>query len=312
MKIKLQQHHILLLIILIGVFFSQVKIILSSDLALKPIAVSVTSRDNQKVDLSLWHQHYQERCYFGDRDNLKTEHTKLIENLVRLINKEPRIADYLFSASDKLHTAFCVDERDDETRGYYDFNFNIIGLKENLGLYEKLIIFMHELRHIFQFSRGYCNSLKYDIDEIIRMNFAIEADVQAVVTLYAWRMKQIEIDEVWNALLGFRNYSDIAEEFENEIISSGDEFKATNAVFKQWYKSEWRVEKYFKCSYSWYVDMLDETKLHQQYLKLPDKYFTTLCLLPGDENYGCHNSDEIKESPQNIVNKAKLSKYISP
>ena len=89
------------------------------------------------------------------------------------------------------------------------------------------------------------------------MNFAIEADVQAIATLYAWRMKEMDIHEVWNALFGFKHYFDIAEEFAQENKRSGDELKATNAAFIQWYKSEWRVNKYYKCSYAWYVDILD-------------------------------------------------------
>lgn len=257
------------------------------------------------VDLYLWHPQYQERCYFSDKENVKNTNTEIIEQLLKLLNKEPRIANYLLSVANGLHTAFCIDERDDETRGYYDFKYNIIGLKEHLSLFEKLIIFVHELRHISQFTRGYYNTLNYDIEEMIRMNFAIEADVQAIVTLYAWRMKEIEINEVWNALSGFTNYIDIAEEFEKEIKRSGDELKATNAAFIQWYKSEWRVDKYYKCSYSWYVDMLDETKLIQKYQKLPESFFTKLCVLPCEKNYGCHWSDEINETPRNIIQKAR-------
>ena len=261
--------------------------------------------NHENIDLCFWHPQYQQRCYFIDKENVKSKNTETIEKLLKLLNKEPIIANYLLSVAKGLHTSFCIDDRDDETRGYYDFKYNIIGIKEHLGLFEKLIIFVHELRHISQFTRGYYNTLDYDIVEIIRMNFAIEADVQAIVTLYAWRMKELEINEVWDALSGFTNYIDIAEEFEKEIKRSGDELKATNAAFIQWYKSEWRVDKYYKCSYSWYVDMLDETKLIQKYQKLPENFFTKLCVLPWGKNYGCHRSDEIKETPRNIIQKAR-------
>ena len=255
----------------------------------------------KNVDLSLWHPQYQERCHFSDRENVINTNIEIIEKLLNLFKKEQIISNYLLSVANELHTAFCIDERDDETRGYYDFKYNIVGLKEHLEFFEKLIIFVHELRHISQFTRGYYNSLDYGIEEIIRMNFAIEADVQAIVTLYAWRMKEMEISEVWNALSGFTNYIDIAEEFEKEIKRSGDELKATNAAFVQWYKSEWRINKYYKSSYSWYVNMLDETKLVQKYLKLPDNFFSKLCVLPCEKNYGCHLTDEIKETPRNII-----------
>lgn len=257
------------------------------------------------VDLSIWHRNWKVRCYFKDKPNEKSAHIDTIEYLLILLKKEPEISRNLLSFSNQLNTTFCIDERDDETRGYYDFRYNILGIKEHLDIFEKLIIFVHEIRHISQFTRGYHNSLAFDINEIIRMNFAIEADVQAIVTLYAWRMKQLGTDEVWNALMGFEHYSDIAKQFEREINLSQNEARATNAAFVQWYKSEWRVDKYFKCSYSWYVDMLDETKLIQKYIKFPSHFFDKLCELPCGKNYNCHKSIEIKEKPRNILQKAK-------
>jgi len=259
------------------------------------------SINDENVDLFVWHPQYQERCYFSDRENVINTHFETITNLLRLLEKEPRLGNFLLSIAKKLNTAICIDERDDETRGYYDFKYNIIGLKEHLGIFEKLIILVHELRHISQFTRGFYNSLDYDIEEIIRMNFAIEADAEVIVTLYAWRMREIGMDEVWNALSGFSNYKDIAKEFEKEIQNSGDELKAANAAFVQWYKSEWRIDNYYKSSYSWYVDMLDETKIIQKYLKLPENYFSNLCMLPCQKNYGCHRSGKIKETLRYII-----------
>ena len=255
-------------------------------------------------DLSEWHPQYQEKCYFNDRENISNKNIETIESLLALLKKEPRIANYLLSIAQDLNTVICIDERDDETRGYYDFRYNIVCIKEQLGLFEKLIILVHELRHIVQFTRGFSYSLDYDIEEMIRMNFAIEADVQAIVTLYAWRMKEIEMNEVWHALSGFTNYSDIAEEFEKEMQSSGDEMQAARAAFVQWYYSGWRVDKYYKNSYSWYVDMLDETKILQKYQKLPDNFFSKLCMLPCGKNYGCHMTDEIEEKPRITLKKA--------
>ncbi len=270
--------------------------------------------NHEKVNLLLWHTDYKERCYFSDRENLRTTNIETIEKLLTLIKKEPKVSKYLLSFLKKQNTVICIDERDDETRGYYDFKYNIIGLKEHLELFEKLIILVHELRHITHFNKGYFNSLDYDIDEIIRMNFAIEADVQAIVTLYAWRMKKKDINEVWNAIYGFEHYCDIAEVFEQEIKRSKDEMKATYAAFIQWYKSDWRVDKYYKCSYAWYVDMLDDTKLIQKYVKLPENFFNNLCELPSGKNYGCHRSDEIKKTPLKIIQEAKnySTEMVSP
>jgi len=261
-------------------------------------------------DLPGWHPQFQQRCYFNDRANIRNKNIETIELLLELLKKEPIIAHHLLSIAKDLNTVICIDDRDDETRGYYDFRYNIVCIKEHLELFEKLIILIHELRHIEQFTRGFYCSLDYDIEEIIRMNFAIEADVQAVVTLYAWRMKEIEMNEVWNTLSGFTRYRDIAEEFEKEIQRSGDEMQAAGAAFVQWYYSNWRVDKYYKYAYSWYVDMLDETKILQKYQKLPENYFSKLCMLPCGKNYGCHLTDEIEERPRTVIRKAgEYKKY---
>jgi hypothetical protein len=297
MKIRKLKKNIFVIILLISLPLKS----LASPASSNNTEEIVHGHEHEQINLHLWHPQYQERCYFSDRENVRNTNIETIKILLTLLRKEPLISTYLLSFLKKINTVICIDERDDETRGYYDFKYNIIGLKEHLELFEKLIILVHELRHISHFNKGYVNSLDYDIDEIIRMNFAIEADVQAIVTLYAWRMKEIDINEVWNAIHGFEHYFDIAEEFEKEIKRSKDELKATYAAFVQWYKSEWRVDKYYKCSYAWYVDRLDETKLIPKYEKLPETFFTKLCELPNGKNYGCHRSDEIKESPRKII-----------
>jgi len=259
------------------------------------------STNNGDIDLSAWHPDYLERCYFIDGENRQNSTIETIKNLLELISKEPRIGNHLISTARELGTVFCIDERDDDTRGYYDFKYNVICLKENLSFLEKLIIFVHELRHIVQFSRGFCKSLEYDIEEIIRINFAVEADVQAIVTLYAWRMREMNREDIWNTLTGFVKYLDISEEFDAEIQRSGNELIAARAAFIQWYKSYWRVDTYYKSSYSWYADMLDETKIVQKYKMLPENYFSKLCLLPCG-NFDCHLTDEIKQKPRDIIN----------
>ena len=298
-----------LILLLSCSFFVSASITLLNDVGNAGTEVEQESLENQSGmgedgDLSEWHPQYQERCYFNERENITNKNIETIESLLELLKKEPRISNYLLSIARDLNTVICIDERDDETRGYYDFRYNIVCIKEHLGLFEKLIIFVHELQHIAQFTRGFYCSLDYDIEEIIRMNFAIEADVQAIVTLYAWRMKENDMNEVWNALKGFPRYSDIAEAFEKEIQRSRDEMQAARAAFVQWYSSDWRVDKYYKNTYSWYVDMLDETKILQKYQKLPENYFSKLCMLPCGKNYGCHMTDEIEEKPRITLRKA--------
>ena len=84
------------------------------------------------------------------------------------------------------------------------------------------------------------------MEEIVRMTFAIEADVQAIVTLFAWRMKDHGCADIWTTLSEFERYPDIGESFEEEMLASGNELNSAKAAFSQWHKSEWRVDGYFK------------------------------------------------------------------
>lgn len=248
------------------------------------------------IDLRAWHPQGLERCYLQDRENNQNENVETIKKLFVFINKEPAFAKYFSNLLLELNPALCVDDRADETRGYYDSKYNVIAVREHLNLLEKHIIFVHEIRHIDHILKGFHYSLDYAMEEIVRMTFAIEADVQAIVTLFARRVKEQKCSDVWHTLSEFEKYADISEVFKEEMLASQNELKATRAAFSQWYKSEWRVDAYFKNTYSIYFDLLDETKKIQNYWKLPENYFDKLCILPSGKNYDCHLTDEIQEN----------------
>ncbi|MCK5662839.1 MAG: hypothetical protein KAI17_05095 [Thiotrichaceae bacterium] len=250
--------------------------------------------NDKKIDLSAWHHKYDDRCFFLGRNNPKNENTHTINTILVEMRKEPEWAAYLLEKAHKQGTAFCIEDRADGCRGYFDYGYNIIAVREKLDLFTKVIIFIHELRHVDQLSRGFERSLDYDANEMARMTIAIEADANAVLALYTWRLKQKGYPEAWDKLFELSRYSDIYKSFKAEILSSGDELKASRAAFIQWYKSDWRTTSYSRNSIGGYFDMLDDTNLIQRYDKLPEDYFNDLCILPDGRNYGCHLTDEIK------------------
>lgn len=247
------------------------------------------------LDLSTWHHQYRDRCYFLGGSNLQNKYTDTIQVILDELRNEPDLAVYLLDSARKLNTAFCIEDRADGCRGYFDYNYNIIAVRKKLDLFIKVIIFVHELRHVDQVSRGFSQSLDYDANEMVRLNFAVEADANAVLALYAWRLKENGYPQTWAQLFELSQYSDIYSAFRTEIESSKDELKATRAAFIQWYKSKWRTVNYYRSSLGGYHDMLDDTNLIQRYDKLPENYFNNLCTLPDGENYGCHLTEEIKK-----------------
>jgi len=278
----------------------------SENISYGPEKISHHNIKNENVDLLAWHPNYRERCYIQGRENSQTENIATIIELLALFNENTVFGKYFLNVLQEADSAVCIDNRADETRGYYDFKYNVIAVREHLELLEKLIILIHEIRHVDQFLKGFYYSLDYAMEEIVRTTFAIEADVQAIVTLFAWRIKEQEgTDVLWRTLSGFKKYADISEAFEKEMLASSSEVKATRAAFSQWYKSEWRLNCYFKNTCSIYLDLLDDTKYIQKYSKLPEDYFDELCTLPSGRNYYCHTTDEIQENPRSTIKKIR-------
>lgn len=290
----------------------------STDKKTVPVEKQKTSRNyydgtnhrnlkGEDVDLLIWHQQYRERCYLQGRENSLNANIEMIEKIVTFLNKDPSFEKYFSNILKEINPALCFDDRADGTRGYYDFKYNVIAVRENLKFLEKLVIFVHEIRHVDHIKKGFNYTLNYSMEEIVRMIFAIEADVQTIVTLFAWRMKNHGEADVWNTLSEFEKYADISDSFEKEMLASGNESNAAKVAFSQWYKSAWRVDCYFKSTCSVYLDLLDETKKLRKYSKFPEYYFDDLCTLPSGGNYDCHLTDEILQSPRVTRGKAKKS-----
>lgn len=251
----------------------------------------------EPVDLGLWHPRFQERCYFFGAENNDTAAVRTIQELLNTLRREPVLGDYLLEKARRKGTAFCLDDRADGARGYFDYGYNVISVRESLPMAQKLVIYVHELRHLDNVLRGYCMSLDYDASEMVRLTYAVEADVQAFAALYAWRMKQRGDDEPWQALLRLPHYADIAWTFAEKAQTTGDEKQGMMAAFSQWYRSQWRLENYHNTCYMGYLDLQDETKRSPRYDLLPAHFFDSLCVLPDGTNYGCHLAPEIGRHP---------------
>ena len=254
--------------------------------------------DNENTpDLSTWHHQYKDRCYIEGSINPENENIETIESILSEMRKEPVLASFLLDKAKQLSIAFCIEYRADGCRGYFDYGLNLLAVRKKLDLPTKVIIFIHELRHVDQLSRGFKSSLDYDANEIIRLTYAIEADANAVLALYAWRLNKNGFPQVWDKLFELSQYSDIYEAFRDSIVTTDDELLASKNAFIQWYKSEWRTTEYYRNSLGGYLDMLDDTKLIQKYDLLPKNYFNNLCILPSGKNYNCHLTQEIKMKP---------------
>lgn len=244
-----------------------------------------------------WHPEAAVRCYRLDKPHVVNRVASRFGAIFAYLRRERELTGYLLAMARQAGVAFCIENRADGTRGYYDYNHNVIAVRERLSLQQQTAILVHELRHVAHVQQGYSQSLDYAMSEMVRLTFAVEADVQAFSALFAWRLKRQGESGLWRTLLGFPKYADIARAFETEIGKAGDELAAMRAAFRQWYASSWRTTGYYRNAATGYLDLLDESKLIEQYRRLPKDYFDRLCVLPDGRNYGCQDLDVIWENP---------------
>jgi len=274
------------------------KILHAGDQAATQNILETLQHENTKgehVDLFVWYPKYREKCHFLGKEKSKDNANKEIKNAIDILIKEKTLGAPFLKIANNMKTAFCIDEREGNTTAYFDHKYNVIAISSDTKKFEKISIIIHELRHLVQFLKGYCLSTNYDMHEMVRLVFAIEADSQAIATLFAWRMKNNGMPEIWNASIQNIEYSDIYNAFGNEMRESRDELIATKIAFVQWYKLKSRMDKYYRNACMQYLDLTDRDKKIPTYEKLPDEYFKNLCILPDGKNYGCHLTEEIKE-----------------
>lgn len=247
-------------------------------------------------DLNKWHPDSQELCYYPGTDIVSNQAERVFKEIFSYIAPEKELAHALMNHALKKRVAFCIENRVDGTRGYYDYRFNVLAIRSSLSFYQKVAIVIHELRHVVQVGRGFRQSLDYSMNEMVRMTYAVEADVQAYSVYFAWRLKEKGRPELWDELLNFDRYRDIAIVFERTMMQSGDEIYSLKQAFIQWYASPWRRANYHQGCCMSYLDSLDESHLIESFEVLPETYFDQLCILPDGRNYGCHKTTAIKLS----------------
>ncbi|WP_212524764.1 DUF6782 family putative metallopeptidase [Actibacterium sp. MT2.3-13A] len=195
--------------------------------------------------------------------------------------------DLLIAAWHGSGAALCLSDEPMEARGYFEPLSNRIVLRRDLPEGARFAILIHELRHVEQLSRGFCPTPALDMQEAARLVFGMEADAQAIATLYAWQLRERGDPSAWDALTRIEHYEDITGRFADAMAEQGDIGIATALAFDQWYQNDWRVEAYYISSCSDHLDRLEAEKRLPGYETLPQGFFAQLCHLPSGRPYDC-------------------------
>lgn len=254
----------------------------------------------QTVELKLWNPNFDKICVLSPYQKQEINDPTQ-ENILKILSFVARSGDLgqkLVKDADLAGAAICADPLNRSNR--FAVYLNLLALKGVLGEDSKhvgtssLIVAAHELRHVFQASRGIVVTGRYSLEEYTRRSFAAEADATAVAMLWAWQMKsEKNISALWRTVLSSRKNGDIALAFEQEMKNSKDIVKATRKAFQQWYKSDARKAHYTKNAKMNYALVLKMEGTPPGTESLPENFFDQMCELSDGINYGCHLTQEI-------------------
>ena len=234
-----------------------------------------------------WHPDAADLCLTPPYSEARTDAQRSARALLDEIEALHPDPDPLLRVLNGSGAAVCIEDRPSVARGAYDVDHNLIELRADLDPGERLLVLLHELRHLSQYSLGFCPSTDVDLREMLRFTYIVEADAQAIATYYAWKLRESGRPAAWHAITSLRDYADIGAVFADAIKDGAAPEVAVAAAFDAWFTSPSRVETYRKSTCAAYLDRLDESKRIRSYAQFPDNYFSSLCHLPDGTVYDC-------------------------
>lgn len=233
-------------------------------------------------------------CLNGPYRSAETADQMPLVALVAVLRAALRDFPALLEVLDNRQPALCLSEGLIAARGFYEPESNRIVLASGMGPGLTLAVFVHELRHVYQFEFGICPSGALAMREYARAVFAMEADANVVALLVAWHLRSGGDPRMWRALEDWPMTADIAARFAATMTSTGDVAAAAAAAFDQWYALTSRRENYYIAACSDYLDQIDRTHALSLYQALPPDFLTRLCRMPDGRTYPCAEAGDAR------------------
>lgn len=183
--------------------------------------------------------------------------------------------------------ALCLDDALVEEQAYFEPSTRRIVVRKGLDPDFQLAVFIHEVRHLEQYGRDMCPTIKYRLDDYVLMRQALEADASAVSLYIAWELRAGGDSGPWDGLGKWPTHDDLATSFAAEMAASGDVVKATSATFAAWFDDPERREIYAFVGCFNYLDALDREHMLPGKLGVEDSFAVDLCRMPDGQPYAC-------------------------
>ncbi len=222
-------------------------------------------------------------CSAAPYEEDRGEISALVRLLMRTLEPHPSLSAALLRQAPTL----CLDDGLYEEQAYFEPATNRIVLRADLDPDLQLAILIHEARHLEQFGRGSCPTIKTTLSDYVRSRLAMEADAAAVSIHVTWGLRADGNPGPWDSLRNWPTQTDLVARYEAEMEASGDATLAVAATFAQWFERADRRALYARAICSNYLDALDQKKQLPGSLPLSSDFAATLCVLPDGRPYDC-------------------------
>lgn len=209
-----------------------------------------------------------------------------LDDVVATVAREPSLGAPLLAVAALARVVICFDDRNEGVMGYFDRERGTIVIDASLTDAEAAVILVHELRHLERSRRGFIPTTEIALNHAATYKLALEADVQAVSALFAWRAADRGDEGPWEAYLGFDRYADIGVALGDVLLSGGTTVAALDAAFRQWWASTWRVDTYRFQALIAHLDAVDHEKRLEPARALTIADLHGLRVLPDGTPYG--------------------------
>jgi len=186
---------------------------------------------------------WRHRCMTIESVDGITLEQKSLQQAVTVF-RQSDLGDWLLDYAADLSVMICLDSTTD-LEAYYRAHLRLIGLNTRLNSAGRLVFLAHELAHVPQHPR-FSNNRLFSPKDMLLLHRAREAAAEAVATRVLWQLRDLGINEPWQAKLDTA-YGDIARLFEtnmNQGQSEIAELWATRSAFHQWFEVDWRPDIY--------------------------------------------------------------------
>ncbi|MDP2206242.1 MAG: hypothetical protein Q8K65_08045 [Alphaproteobacteria bacterium] len=261
---------------------------------LRPVLVEAA---RQQAALQEWKENWQTVCYVAGQpvETASARGANQAREFLQKMAQEELVGGQAVKALEQLGTAICIND----SRNAWDAVFidatNSLTVRSDLAAPRQMLHVLEESRHAVQKTQGMVGTINTTFQETLRAAFALEADATATAMLAAYRLQAKGETSVWQTIAYDLSYIDMKAAFLGEMLKSGDEMKATRAVFDAWYDSPMRLQQ----TYSQTRARFENEKrwpVERPYLeKLPSNFFDRLGEMGDGSNYGANQSKNISK-----------------